>query len=369
MTPLLSICVPTYNRAARLRVMLQAVLPQVAKHPDQVELWVSDNASPDETASVAESARILGPFGYQRNDTNLGAVRNTLKLTLQLARGEFVWVLGDDDLLRPNAVAGVLGAIAAHRELDLIYLNFRVADYSTHWPSEAIGGFDGGFKGIANPELSDRSLGQWHEMVRGSNSMATQIYANVIRRRVWQDYWAGQPLRNDFDDVGYTYPHSTMIAKVLMRKPSFYVGDPVLTIFDGGESWSDRRAVIHLSRFPELLRWYQKHGLPAARVRECARVVFTECGPFLADLLQREARFRLPNVIFYLLANWRFSEAWRALADASIATGRPRLFSRLCRVTLKFWPQIRRVRGKLGFETARLRHALGRRIKTYRTNS
>ena len=72
--------------------------------------------------------------------------------------------------------------------------------------------------------------------------MATQIYANVIRRRVWQDYWAGQPLRNDFDDVGYTYPHSTMIAKVLMRNPSFYVGDPVLTIFDGGESWSDRRA-------------------------------------------------------------------------------------------------------------------------------
>src|SRR4030095_6701459 len=102
MTPLLSICIPTYNRAERLRVMLQAVLPQVAAHADKVELWISDNASSDHTPQVVADAHVLGPLQYSRNSSNLGIVGNLITLTSELARGEFVWGLGDDDLLRPN---------------------------------------------------------------------------------------------------------------------------------------------------------------------------------------------------------------------------------------------------------------------------
>ena len=55
--PLLSIAVPTYQRAAMLRVMLQALLPQEAELRDRVEVCIGDNASTDSTADVVESER------------------------------------------------------------------------------------------------------------------------------------------------------------------------------------------------------------------------------------------------------------------------------------------------------------------------
>src|SRR6185295_11152669 len=116
MAPFLSICIPTFNRADRLRVSLQAVVPQVAEHLDEVELWISDNASQDETPVVVEEAKALGDFNYSRNQSNIGLVSNVIKATTELARGEFVWVLGDDDLLRPDAVTRVLEALKRNRE-------------------------------------------------------------------------------------------------------------------------------------------------------------------------------------------------------------------------------------------------------------
>jgi glycosyltransferase involved in cell wall biosynthesis len=335
MVPLLSICIPTYNRARRLRVMLQAVLPQIAEHAGEVELWISDNASTDETQLVVEESRRLGPINYSHSDRNVGAASNVIKCAAELARGEFVWVLGDDDLLRLGALKRVLAKLEEHRELDLIYFNFRFANYPGQWPEEAFGGYEGQFNGVANPELSDRPLRYWFEMIRPSTSICTQLYANIVRSRVWQDYWRGQPLREDFSDVRHTYPHSSMIAEKLLRKRSYYVGDPVLTIFDGGESWSDKRPIILLLRYPELLHLYQKHGLSAQKVRECERMVFSYSEPLLADILRGEVGPQVPSIASYLRSNWRFPEAWRALARASRLTGKPQSFNKLVSVATR----------------------------------
>jgi glycosyltransferase involved in cell wall biosynthesis len=327
MTPLLSICVPTYNRAHRLRVMLQTVLPQVAEHADKVELWVSDNASSDQTPKVVEEARRLGPLNYSRNETNLGLVSNVIKAATELARGEFVWVPGDDDLLRPHALARVLKQLEANRHLDLLYLNFRHASYDKHWPEEAFGGYDGPFDGVYNSEMSDRPLSHWHEMVRARNFMCCQIYVHVIRRNVWQDYWRERPRQEDFSDARWSYPHAYMIAETVMNNPSYYVGDPVVTVFEGAQSWwAVRHSVVF--NFPGVLRPYRKHGLPEDQARECERMAFSNCEPLLSEILRGEAGPGVPGIASYLQVNWRRAEAWRALVRASRAAGKPRIVSR-----------------------------------------
>jgi glycosyltransferase involved in cell wall biosynthesis len=328
MTPLLSICVPTYNRAHRLRVMLEAVLPQVAEHADRVELWVSDNASPDQTPQVVEEARRLGPLSYSRNETNLGLVSNVIKATTELARGEFVWVPGDDDLLRPGAVARVVERLEANRGLDLIYLNFRYATVEKHWPESALGGYEGPYVGLANSDLSDRPVERWRELIRAESSMGGQLYVHVVRRSVWQNYWRGRPRQEDFSDSRWTYPHSLMIAETVMNRPSYYVGEPVLTIFNGAQSWWGERHAV-LFKFSGVLRAYLKGGLPKERARECERMIFGNCEPLLREMLQGEAGPQAPSLFSYLRDNWRFAEAWRALARAISATGRPRAAYRL----------------------------------------
>src|SRR5579863_1226934 len=105
--PLLTIAIPTYNRASFLRELL-AVLATELKDEPRVELIVSDNASPDETPSVVQDFIARGlRVGYIRNVQNIGADANFLQC-FERARGKYVWIFSDDDLILSGGVAKIL---------------------------------------------------------------------------------------------------------------------------------------------------------------------------------------------------------------------------------------------------------------------
>jgi len=126
--PELSLCIPTYNRSALLTQSLQAVLSQIGpEEAAQVEVVVLDNASPDGTPGVVEEAGRQAPHvGLRslRHPENLGMDRNFLEAIRQ-ARGKFVCLLSDDDLLLPGAVAKLLALIRQWPEFDGFCLNAR----------------------------------------------------------------------------------------------------------------------------------------------------------------------------------------------------------------------------------------------------
>jgi abequosyltransferase len=111
-TPTLSIAVPTYGRAHWLRRCLSEVLAQVdLLPPGAVEVVVSDNASPDDTPAVLAALAARHPrLRVHRNPANIGAEAN-FRLLFDLARGDYLWLLGDDDIVLPGAVAGVLDLV------------------------------------------------------------------------------------------------------------------------------------------------------------------------------------------------------------------------------------------------------------------
>ena len=107
---LLSICIPTYNRAALLRRCLQRVVPQLAGKP--VEVVILDNASPDQTGEVSrEFTAVSSSVRYIRNQSNLGYTGNQEKCLLE-GRGEYTAILCDDDVYDSNAVEVILNALA-----------------------------------------------------------------------------------------------------------------------------------------------------------------------------------------------------------------------------------------------------------------
>lgn len=119
--PLLTIAIPTYNRASCLRELLSALADQLTDEP-RVELMISDNASPDETPSVVEEFVAHGlRVRYLRNAENIGPDANFLQCFEQ-ARGKYVWLFSDDDLLIPGALAKIL-AYCQNAEYDLIWVN------------------------------------------------------------------------------------------------------------------------------------------------------------------------------------------------------------------------------------------------------
>src|SRR5919204_2898541 len=114
MNPILSICIPTYNRAHLLEVSLRYLAPQAAEFSSEVELIVSDNCSTDNTPGVVAQAQRYAPIRYHRNGENIGAARNVLVLTDELALGEFCWILGDDDFVREGGIRSVMEVLKKH---------------------------------------------------------------------------------------------------------------------------------------------------------------------------------------------------------------------------------------------------------------
>jgi abequosyltransferase len=127
-TPLLTIAIPTYNRAEHLRNLLAVLLPQVAAFP-QVEVLISDNASPDNTPAVVEKARAQfaaagARLDARRHAENVGSDAN-FAFCFRQARGHFFWMCGDDDLIVPGGLAQAIPHLqdAAGRptDVDLVY--------------------------------------------------------------------------------------------------------------------------------------------------------------------------------------------------------------------------------------------------------
>jgi abequosyltransferase len=121
--PLLSICIPTYNRSRFLREALDSIIASASGCLPDVEVVVSDNASPDDTPAVMAEYQAQFPWiRYFRNDVNVGEAN--FFLVAQRAKGEFVWIFGDDDKLLPRAIPAVIERIRAGH--DQIIVNFSI---------------------------------------------------------------------------------------------------------------------------------------------------------------------------------------------------------------------------------------------------
>jgi len=99
----LSICIPTYNRAAYLRAALSRFETHY-RFDFPYEIVISDNASEDDTAAVAAEFAQRGlPVHYYRRTTNGGSLANTV-CAFHQAVGTYVLYHADDDFLVPEGL-------------------------------------------------------------------------------------------------------------------------------------------------------------------------------------------------------------------------------------------------------------------------
>ena len=117
----ISICIPTYNRAELLRRCLNWLLPQTQGKP--VDVVVIDNASSDHTGDVVQEFMQKYPsLRYFRNSTNLGFSGNQAKC-VEYSRGKYTAVLCDDDVYTPNAIDTML-PVLSKGDYSFVALNY-----------------------------------------------------------------------------------------------------------------------------------------------------------------------------------------------------------------------------------------------------
>jgi glycosyltransferase involved in cell wall biosynthesis len=122
--PLLSICIPSYNRPRQLAELLASV----DCDPVKVEIVVCEDRSPQRelvqahVASFTAGSRYL--VRYFENDINLGFDGNLRRL-VELSAGKFVMFMGDDDLFIPGALDRFLVFLKEHEDKKYVLRSYR----------------------------------------------------------------------------------------------------------------------------------------------------------------------------------------------------------------------------------------------------
>lgn len=117
---ILSIVIPTFNRARILDANLKSIL--LDSGGLRVKVYVSDNCSDDDTQLVLSKLASLNEnLHYKKNSVNLGFDRNILSL-INWVEGDYIWFLGDDDYLTEGALCRVLESIC-REQADAFILN------------------------------------------------------------------------------------------------------------------------------------------------------------------------------------------------------------------------------------------------------
>lgn len=123
-TPKVTIAIPTYKRADLLKETIDSAINQVGY--DDYDIIVVDN----DQERNCETEKLMLSFNnkrisYYKNSENIGMAGNWNRL-FELAKGEYVVMLHDDDLILVNFL-NVLSTIL-HKNIDVLLSNLQIFD-------------------------------------------------------------------------------------------------------------------------------------------------------------------------------------------------------------------------------------------------
>jgi hypothetical protein len=282
--PLLSVCIPAYDGAATLAETLDSLVPQAF---DGLEVVVCDDRSTDGTAALAEDYARRHPFiRVLRNEKNLGMDRNFAQAVLQ-ARGEYVWLSGQDDVFNPGAMAKFREVHARHPDVDIVYFNYRFLSGDLQ-------------REVLPTQLrlaEDRFFRDGREYFAAIDHAPTFLAATLMRRALWES----TPYEKFFDT------HYVQMGVVLHNLPAarvYAVADPrFVTCRVPEDSWKLKGGQMLFETFSGTLEVYDTvwrsggHCIPEAIYRARRRrflfslptyvVSFSERGFRRTPLLER----------------------------------------------------------------------------------
>jgi glycosyltransferase involved in cell wall biosynthesis len=203
--PLVSVVIPTYNRAGTLAATLDSVLAQT--YP-RVEIIVCDDGSTDGTASVLAG---YGPAVRFKRKTN-GGVASARNAGIAEARGELIALMDSDDLCSIDRIALQAACFSQFPDIVLCSSDFSALVDGRMTSASHIAAYYGKVRstpGGVNGLYSQRSVLERPAHRQADSALADRV--EVLTGRVYESMIWGNIVhpptvmvrRDVFDKIGY----------------------------------------------------------------------------------------------------------------------------------------------------------------------
>ncbi len=189
-SPLVCICIPTYNAEATIRETLESILAQTYSN---IVVYISDNASTDDTLKAIESiadSRVT----IHRHEVNVGGEENFTRC-IKFAKGKYTAIFHADDIYEPEMVAKQMMFLENNSDVGAVFTEAVTID-EQGVPFGVIGGVPGGRGGVTRigfRELLQTMMLHHNFLVCPSVMVRTEIYRDEIKE------WGGSLFKSAGD--------------------------------------------------------------------------------------------------------------------------------------------------------------------------
>ena len=230
----LSLCIATMNREQHIRETLESIVSQL---PPEVEIVILDGSSHDATEKIVEQLRPRIPrLQYEHRAPN-GFDRDFCA-AVEMSRGDYCWLLPDDDILLSGAIDAVLRALA--KKPDCVIVNAEVRDHQLRQlldPSRLHGGPDRVYSPLQFEDFARDVL---------KSEYVAYVGAIVVRREEWDARSKDPYFETDFLPAA-------MVLQGPFKGNTMVLATPWIAIRYGVALWQNRAFNIWFICWPNVI--------------------------------------------------------------------------------------------------------------------
>jgi len=287
----LSICIPTYNRANYLSLLIDSIINQAnGNNRDDIQICVSDNCSNDNTKSLIEHFAKEGKVEIvlNINEKNIGPDLNYLK-SIEIASGEYCWLMGSDDIIKEGALNLILTEIEKQSEIAIFLANRIDCDkdmiffHNKKWLKNDI-------KDIVIDFNFNKDIIYYLNQCDSIGGVFSYLSSIIVKRDDWK--------KIEYDDsfTGTAFSHVFMLLSILTNgKKMKYIEEPIVYCRGGNDSFQEnakQRFLIDINGYFKIFSHFFQND-----VEKCAlRILTREHKPLELYLLCVEHKFSISEL-------------------------------------------------------------------------
>lgn len=309
----LSICIPNYNRSKYLKNCLNSIFLAKSLSSLKFEICISDNGSKENILPIINFYKKKNlSINFSKNSKNLGFGANFCKV-VRMAKGEFIWVIGNDDLLYMHALKELDKLFNKNKDVDFFFINssslnskfvFRdkqpfdtkkipkyLVNFSKIKKNKKTKFFD-----LINPTVSwDFLLGIFLTIYKREKFIKN---LNIIDKKKLNDTRVWSTIDN-------TAPHVKVFAYAFKDSTCYIQTKPLSVNLFGEKEWSNKYPFVIIIRIPEILDIYRENGLSFLRYIKYKNFALKKFIPYLYLILKdkKNSNYDYINLKKHIISN------------------------------------------------------------------